>query len=209
MNILKRLVVSAFVGLMAIGNLSAQFGEISYRAEAGVTFSKISNIGIGSSLVGLRLSGHVLLPFENSKLGILTGLTLTNKGEKAGWHDGTKSGKFSQMYLQLPIELSFRTDINEDNRFFVAAGPYLAYGIAGERGDLKLFKKASNGKTPMNPFELGLGINATYAYRMLYLKLGYETSLTDVVGKESILRYAVDGKSPKHGLVYITLGVEF
>lgn len=209
MNILKRLAASALVAVMAVGSLSAQFDQLRYRAEAGVTMSKISNIGIGSTLVGMRLSGHVLLPFENSKLGILTGLTLTNKGEKSGWYDGTKESNFSQMYLQLPVELSLRTDINADNRFYVGAGPYLAYGIAGKRGDLDLFKKAINGKTPMSQWEVGLGINVAYSYRMFYLKLGYETSLTDVVGKESILRGAVDGKDPKHGLVYLSLGVEF
>ncbi len=208
MNILKRLAALALVATVATSSLRAQFDDLRYRVEAGVTVSKISNIGIGSSLVGLRLSGQVMLPFEDSKFALHTGLTLTNKGEKSGWYDGSKAGKFSQMYLQLPVELSFRTDINADNRVFLSAGPYLAYGLAGEVNGLKLFEKASNGKTPMSPFEMGLGINVAYAYRMLYLKLGYEMSLTDVVGKQSILRSAVDGGTPTHNLVYLTLGVE-
>lgn len=216
-TIMTRLAIFALVLVAGIASLSAQIyaENFRYRAEAGVTASKITKWGIGENLYGLRISGQVLMPFENSKWGLVTGLTLTNKGEKSSFYQNTKVGKVTVtpqektalMYLQLPVNFSHRFDFNENNRLYFEFGPYVAYALSGKLGAVNLLEKV-NGESPFNRFEVGLGASVHYDYKNMYLKVGAEYSLTRVVNQSgSLVGHSVG--TPRYGLGYVTLGYQF
>lgn len=216
-TIMTRLAIFALVLVAGVASLSAQIyvENFRYRAEAGVTASKISKWGIGENLYGFRISGQVLMPFERSKWGIVTGLTLTNKGEKSSFYQTTTiesvivtpQEKTALMYLQLPVNFSHRFDFNENNRLYFEFGPYVAYALSGKLGDLSLAEKVS-GESPFNRFEVGIGASLHYDYKNIYLKVGAEYSLTRVINQSgSLARYAAG--TPRYGLGYVTLGYQF
>lgn len=222
-RIITRLALAAATLVAGVASLSAQIyvENFRYRAEAGVTASKVSEFGIGENLYGLRVSGQVLMPFENSKWALLTGLTLTNKGERQAFYvdngnnnvTTTEYTKTALMYLQIPLNVSHRFDLNRNNRIYLEFGPYLAYGLTGKVSNfgrvgnsMELFKKNANGETPFNRFEVGVGASLHYDYKNVYLKAGVEYSLTNVRNKAVL---PLPDKASRYGLGYLTLGYQF
>lgn len=218
---LKRLFIAAFVILIGFAPINAAVRKepVRFRAEAGLTLSKVSNFGIGSMLPGMRLSGLTVIPFGRTGVGITTGLTLTNKGENSAFYLNdevrnistiTDEERIALMYLQLPLEVSYRLVLNQNNRVHFATGPFLAMGI-GNNGKKNYFQKVEGADTPFNRYEFGWGFNIAYDYSNFLLKLGGEFSLSDVMNNNSIFRQylAEDLSARRHGLLYITLGYQF
>ncbi len=205
-----RIKLWALVGMLtlSLGSAKAQIGKLQYRAEAGMSYSKIYKFLNGKGLVGMRLSGQVLLPFENSNFALVSGLTLTNKGEKFR----NSSEKVALMYLQLPVEASIRMDLNKDNKIYLATGPYFAFNLARKGGDLdKILKQTS--EQAFNAFEFGWGLNAMYAFRNIYLRTGVEISLNDVMNEKAFTpdtsSFIEVDKTRRNGLVYLSIGYQF
>lgn len=217
-KIITRLTTLALALVAGTASLSAQLDpeDFRYRAEAGVTASKISNFGIGETLYGLRVSGQIVMPFENSKWAIVSGLTLTNKGERSSFYNNdnvhkvtiTPQDRTALFYLQIPVNISHRFDLNRNNRIYLEFGPYFAGAISGKIGELNLLSKV-NDQRLFNPFEIGVGASLHYDYKNIYLKGGVEYSLTSVVNREGNLKHRVAGGTPRYGLAYVTLGYQF
>lgn len=222
MKLVNRLLLWVLAVGFSAPKLLAQFDKLNYRAEAGLTMSKVSNYGIGNPLVGFRLSGQVLLPFERSAFGLVSGLTLTTKGE-AGQQFYNHSNPHTRanekyntrmLFLQLPLEVSFRLNLNESNNIYLATGPYFAYGLSAKGNslvesvaNLDFFEK-DGGSTPFKRTELGWGINAMYAYKGIYAKAGAELSLNDVMNDTPSVSERRAGTS-RHATFYVTLGYQF
>lgn len=213
MNILKRAFATLALVVASVGSLSAQFDDLAYRVEIGAGISKISNYGIGKFLIGTRIGGNVILPFEDSKLALQGGLFLNQKGEKSGYYSNQEENAIKLTYLQLPIEASFRVDINDENKVYLAAGPYLGYGLWGKikRTREELFKPYDNNpEASFKRLEFGAGINVIYQYSNIFLKLGYEFSLSGVMNKDNSEQgKQVQGGSPKHGQLFLSIGYAF
>lgn len=222
---MTRLAMAAFALTLGAQSLKAQinFENFRYRVEAGITSSKVSEFGIGeSALIGYRVSGQVLMPFEYSKWALLTGLTLTTKGENSQFYttqgqntSTTGTTRVGLTYLQLPINISHRFDLNENNRIYLEFGPYVAMGLAGKvkASDFNLFEKI-DGESPFNRFEVGVGASLHYDYKNIYLKGGVEYSLTSVINKDFNFRNSFSqspftGNTSRFGLAYVTLGYQF
>lgn len=211
--------------LLSVQGLSAQFDKLRYRVEAGVSSSKISEFGTGEALTGYRVGGFVILPFRHSAFSLNTGLILQKKGETSTFFTRDNAGVNhshttvnSLHYLQLPIEIVAKVKFNESNSLNIGFGPYLAYAISGKSSNwnnqagntLNLLTKGANGETPFNAFEVGLGLNLSYAYKQFSLKGGLELSMTDVVnGNNADVRRYLVGGTRRHGLAYVTLGYTF
>ncbi len=219
-KLFSRMALSAFALVAGVFNLSAQldFENTRYRAEAGVVSSQITKFGIGSPYWGFRVSGQVLLPFERSKWAIVSGLTLTQKGEKSGFYRKDNKGntlidakdRLSMLYLQVPVMFSHRFDLNQNNRIYFEFGPYLAYALSGKAGRINIFESV-NGERGFNNIELGIGASLHYDYKNIYLKGGLEYSLTGVVNKSGYLSGHLEGgnATARYGLAYVMLGYQF
>lgn len=219
----------------SVASLSAQFDQLRYRVEGGAVASRVSGIGHPADpfLLGFRLSGQVVFPFKYSNFALQTGLTLTNKGEKSNFYiedktEGYSGGRFTLsessslafMYLSLPLEVSYRLNLNPNNRIYLAVGPSFNYGLVGTINDLKApgVKKSYDvfGQNLFKRFEVSLGANAMYEYRRFYIKAGAEYGLTTIDSEHKKLtltdRYAVSPFAQdhaRHALVYLTLGYQF
>lgn len=192
----------------------AQRRYTEFRAEAGVTLSKISNWGIGSFLPGFRLGGSAVIPLSRySTFSLVPGLILTTKGEKQSFHGakGVQSNT-SLLYLQLPIEAAVQVDFDDINRFYFSTGPYVAYGLSGKlmkRDDL--FSPLKTGlPAPFKRLEVGWGANIAYNYDNIYVKLGLDYSLMGVMNVGSgIVGSSSAMTSSKHGVMYLSVGYQF
>lgn len=204
--------------------LSAQFDKLRYRVEAGITSSKISEFGTGEALTGYRVGGFVILPFRHSAFSINTGLLIEKKGETSTFFQRVDGQQHSYKtinalhYIQLPVEIVAKLKFDESNSLNIGFGPYLAYALSGKSSNwkstagnsLNLLTKSTDGQTPFNPFEVGLGLNLSYAYKQFSLKGGLELSLTDVVnGNNADVKPYLVGGTRRHGLAYVTLGYTF
>lgn len=220
MNFMKRLMAGALALVATSSVAMAQIGDLRYRVEAGVTSSKITKYGIGEALTGFRVSGLVVLPFEYSKFSLVSGLTLTSKGETQKFYDNgsgdpTAKRNTSLMYLQLPVEAVVRFDLAEDHKVYLGVGPYLAFALSGNAKlgteEIKLLKSYHDTDAPFKRMELGAGLSLAYAYKDIYLRGGVELSLTDVVNaNSSYVKSHLDTSGiRRHGLLYLTLGYQF
>lgn len=202
----------ALIAALIFCSVSAQaqlFEPFKYRAEAGVTFSKVSNWGVGSTLVGLRASGIVEMPIRHSAFSLTTGVTLTNKGERSQFHH-TRGDmvRTSLLYVQVPIDVNFHIEFDDRNTFILGTGPYLGYGLAGSSTLPALFKASGNQGAPFKRFEFGWGGTMTYVYDRYSFKLGLEHSLTNVMNTNASTAGTLVG-SAHHGLLYLALGYRF
>ncbi|WP_052405313.1 outer membrane beta-barrel protein [Porphyromonas sp. COT-290 OH860] len=235
MNFFSKIIASVLLLGASVASLSAQFDQLRYRAEGGVTASRVSGVGHPSKpfLLGFRLSGQVVLPFRYSNFALQTGLTLTNKGENSNFYVedtsiGYSGGRFTLseesslgfMYLSLPLEVSYRLNINALNKIYLAVGPSFNYALSGAINGLKApgISKSYDvfGQKLFKRFEVSLGASAMYAYRDFYIKVGAEYGLTTIDDQHRVLilndRYRVSpfaNDRSRHALVYATLGYQF
>lgn len=203
----------ALIAALIFCSVSAQaqlFEPFKYRAEAGVTFSKVSNWGVGSTLVGLRASGIVEMPIKYSPFSLTTGLTLTNKGERSLFYDSDgKTVRTSLFYVQVPVDVNFRIEFNDKNFFVFGTGPYVGLGLTGSSAYLpSVFQSSGDQGAPFRRFEFGWGGTMTYMYDRYSFKLGLEHSLTNVMNANAITESSLVGEA-HHGLVYFTVGYRF
>jgi len=72
----------------------------------------------------------------NSFLAIQPGLIFTGKGTKSQSGSTDDASYYrattNPYYIELPVNLVFKAPLNEEAKFFVGAGPYVAMGIAGK-----------------------------------------------------------------------------
>lgn len=222
MGLIKKLILGALALCMCASSLFAQFDKPNYRAELGLTVSKVSAYGVAEPLVGFRATGQILLPFKRSDIMLVSGLTLTTKGEtNQHFHlkyGATTNGKenldMKLLYLQMPVEVAYRLQLHPDHKVFLATGPYLAYALYAKgksliKGvpDQNLFDLDGE-KSPFRRTELGWGINVTYAYKQFSAKVGSELSLTGVMNTTPITAARLEGTS-RHALAYLSFGYQF
>ncbi len=201
MNLKRKFFTVLAVVALGLMNLNAQtfsLKDLKYRAEAGLTLSKIMKLVPGSVLVGGRLSGQAVLPFECYGLEVASGLTLTNKGES---FKAYKDKDYSQMvgslsstafmYLQVPVEVAYSYEIISKHKVSVGTGPYLGFNLTTKDAFF-------------NVFEFGWAGNLRYTYdNTYYVKGGMElglNGLSDIRTKEG---------TPRNALMYLTFGYQF
>ena len=222
MKLFKNLLLGAGLALATGTTLSAQeLGQLHYRAEAGLTNSRISSLGVhhngdtGKSLTSFRAGGSLVMPFDNTIFSFTPGLYVVGRGEKQGTilDDGLNQNTLSsiQTYsLQLPLDLSFRlATIAEKHRIFLNAGPYFAYGLSAKlSGDSNIDKDLYK-ENAFKRFEFGVGVNLMYQYNRVYLRGGIDASFTGITKQNLGAPYYVVKGTPRYISSYITLGYEF
>lgn len=223
MKLVNKLMLCALALSLFAPKMSAQLDKLNYRVEAGLTRSKISNFGTATPLLGFRASGHVVLPFKRSEFALVSGLTLTSKGEaNQTFHEKSRpednlEGVYNTrlLYLQIPLDISLRLNFHEDHKMYIATGPYFAMGLTASatsdgRPTLKFYEEdGASGQTPFKRTEFGWGANLMYAFKGIYLKSGVELSLTDVMNSTPTVAPHLGGGKRRHGLAYFTLGYQF
>lgn len=185
MKKMKTLVLAALL-ICGVGSTYAQNREkVRLGVEAGMTVNTIKNyyndvdrkVGFDA---GLRMDVNFT---DNIYLG--TGLQYMMKGVKSsgkGWESKVNTG-----YLQIPIHVGYRYDLNETIGIFGEFGPFLAIGLNGQRKyesgrqskDYDVFGDPDEGYAKR--FDMGLGLHVgCEIIQHWQVALGYDWGLIDM-----------------------------
>jgi hypothetical protein len=197
--------------LLAVQIAFAQ--EVKFGIKAGVNFAnqdfKLETGGVSispstKSIVSFHIAGLVDYGVS-SNFSIQPGLSITGKGSKFEAEGATQ--KSDLMYIEIPVNGVAKFAAGSLGKFFIGAGPYAAFGVAGktkyeEGNDTEEmdsfsdegFKKSDFGLNLLGGLELsnGVTINANYG-----------------LGLSNIAQSSDDEGSIKNKVVSISLGFLF
>jgi hypothetical protein len=168
-------------------NVSAQ---LSIAPEVGFQMTDINAKYAGKRINDFKtkpgLRGGVNLDIDiQDHLQLHAGLFYSAKGavtDAIYTGGGFEKGTLSRNYLELPVYLNYTSGSESSNRFFVGAGPYLAYALSANikirdnKTDVKI--GTTIGEDGLKPLDLGVSVNAGYKLSMgLYVRAYYSLGL--------------------------------
>lgn len=177
-----------YYGLRLGMNLSTVSSDDSYLDGGDIQ----AGLNIGA-LVGFQLSPQAPVYFES-------GLFYTEKGGK-----GKNQGKkfiYNLNYLEVPVVIKYKFDVDGDFSVHPFAGGYMAWGIGGRiknYGDRETYKTFSD--TTFKRFDGGLRLGCGFEYQILYGEMAYDLGIANI-GHD-------DFGSSKNGCFTINFGVNF
>ncbi|WP_207532812.1 porin family protein [Desertivirga arenae] len=218
-----------FTAMMLVAG-SSLFAQTKFGLKAGVNFANMtqkddgSNVSTSaSSRLTYNLTGYLEIPLSES-IFFQPGLSLMGKGYKAEaseeLFDITVKGeeKTDLMYLEVPLNAVKKFDVGT-GKFFVGAGPYIAYGLSGKY-KISMTGPDEDGKTitesdegdinfgtgdddDVKPLDMGLNFLAGYQLgNGISLNGSYGLGLTNLAQKDS-------GSTLKNKVFSISLGFLF
>ena len=225
------LVLAASLALGA----SAQ-SNLKWKVVGGMN---ISTMSFFDSKAGFHLGtkAQLDLPQVIDGMYVNAGALFSQKGAKLDMGDMGYE-KINAYYLEIPIHVGYKYDINDNFSVFGEAGPYFAVGLGGKTKTEELvydnsswnpehFEKVRKetyeydtfGNGGLKRFDLGLGIHAGVEFKKKFsLSIGYDWGLLNVAknqneGADSDYPLE-DGEidvvtSIKNGNLSLTLGYTF
>lgn len=126
---MKKFVLSACFALLTLG--AAAQSPISFQVKAGVGTAYFG--GRNTSVYDTKLAYKVGVGMEyalSRAWSLQPTLNFVSKGSKGEVESLTKF-TMDELYLELPVLLAVHLHVDDLTDFTFAAGPYVAYGIAG------------------------------------------------------------------------------
>ncbi|MGN6294267.1 MAG: porin family protein [Chitinophagaceae bacterium] len=191
---------------------NAQPNAFTFGVHAGFNLSSANihtdyDLGKTSSKPGFQAGVNADWHFNRS-FSLQSGLSFTTKGVKQKgselWIGGTGgtttyyTNTINQQYLQLPLRIAYQPVVNHPTKFFIHAGPYIAYGIGGketmeettkpataspdQRFVVHTFEKEQRrrGSYHLKRLDYGLSAGLGILYQRFVLSAGYELGLSDI-----------------------------
>lgn len=177
-----------YYGLRLGMNLSTVSSDDSYLDGGDIQ----AGLNIGA-LVGFQLSPQAPVYLES-------GLFYTEKGGK-----GKNQGKkfiYNLNYLEVPVVIKYKFDVDGDFSVHPFAGGYMAWGIGGRiknYGDRETYKTFCEDN--FKRFDGGIRLGCGFEYQILYGEMAYDLGIANI-GHD-------DFGSSKNGCFSINLGVNF
>jgi Outer membrane protein beta-barrel domain len=111
--------------------------SLVFGIEAGANFSYASTESFGDKNNSERLANLQGGVFSNINLGngFYLQPLLEYVGKGGDKTEATLSGDAWMAYAELPVDVLYRPKIGMKHLFFFGAGPYIAYGVAGQLQD--------------------------------------------------------------------------
>jgi hypothetical protein len=202
-----------FLLLIAVkSNVSAQTAKFGFGIRAGLNLSTaLVNDAVAIKFKpGYHIGGTVDY-FFTQKFGLQSGLFFSVKGSKiVGFNSGDYVGgspedyayTFNELYLRLPLYITFRKSISGKFNVNIGFGSYFAYGIAGKtkrtffpnRSTEIEWRTFGNGVydeardwlrgETLNPFDFGAGVKVDFGYNKFIWGIGLEAGILDVMNKK-------------------------
>lgn len=174
--------------------------------------TSISNTYVGSEHnadIGVKvgyqfgISADYVLP---SNLYFQSGLVFASKGAKYDQHDSKiplldyytetpmtsfideQSVSVNPIYLQVPINVGYKFELNNDLSVNIAGGPYLSYGVGGKatleevnnEGHTEKNKQNVFGKDGWKRFDAGFNVQLGAEYNKFSVNFGYNFGMVNV-----------------------------
>lgn len=191
--------MNKLVLLLSICLTAFQSYSQTFRLKGGVNRSNVlyeNASGNLSSITDMTLQGfHVGATMENTLSEVLSlesGLLVSLKGFKIDEYlDGVVvRNKTNLYYLDIPVALKAKFDLGKSSKWYVAAGPVLDIGIAGNyvtvydwHGDSQLVKEKitwGNGEGEIKRFDIGLTFGSGIEFGLWQIGVYYDFGLTDI-----------------------------
>lgn len=117
-------------------------------------------------------------PSANSEehIRFMGGIEFIQKGAKDG---GTKTHLY---YLEVPLYITYWTNISAKGKIFGGLGPYIAYGIAGNVKSQTSKVKAFDKNGDFKPFDAGLTLTGGYKIPNSFsFRLAYDLGIANIL----------------------------
>jgi len=179
--------------------------SIYYGLRLGLALANVNSdddrFDGGDMQAGLNVGGVIGFQLSSAAPVYLeSGLYYTEKGGK-GYYEGKKF-TYDLNYLEMPILIKYRYEIDDDMSVQPFAGGYLALGVSGKvknYGDRETMSSYSNDY--FKRFDGGLRIGCGFEYQIIYADISYEFGLANICHS--------DFDSSHNGCFYLTAGVNF
>ena len=158
-----------FLLLIAVkNNVSAQTAKFEFAVRGGLNLSTaLINDAIAIKFKPCYHIGGTVDYLFTQKFGLQSGLFFSVKGSKiVGFNSGGYVGRspddytytytytFNELYLRLPLYITFRKSISSKFNVNIGFGPYFAYGIGGKTKQTLHNSVFSDGSTEKNGIRL-------------------------------------------------------
>lgn len=192
---MKKIVISAssvLVLSLALSN-NAKAQTFGVAPEVGMNLSNVigDNSDNNDMKVGYKIGVNVNMPLTD-KLYFSPGLHYSVKGYQSEMNIpviGNYTFKYNPGYLEVPLNVMYRTSVGA-GAFFLSAGPYVAFGIAGNSSlNDKETEKIKWGSDigQVNPIDIGFNAGLGYELPMgLYIRAQYGHGLTPISNVKNV-----------------------
>ena len=203
---MKRIILALVAIVMAL-NVSAQ--DLRWGAVGAVNFSwmraKAAGVAISSdSYIGFQAGAKA----EMDLADYLTDGFFADGALVYNLKGGSYSGSHTNLgYLQIPLNLGYRTPLSNDVSFIAGLGPYFGLGVLGKdvvkEGDTKV--KTDVFGESMQRFDFGLNYKlGVEMWNQWQFYLGFEHSLLNLAKTDADL-----GSGVKYRLVNFYIGTSY
>jgi hypothetical protein len=177
------------VALFALFSV-ASYAQVTFGVKGGVAMS--GYMGDNSDNSKVKLAGRAGLGLEyaiNDMVSIQPTLYWSDKGAKYDGASflGAEVGKttVNQMYLELPVDVQLRFNLDKTSNVVVAAGPYVAYGIGGKiktetTGAVVTTSHKSDTFDKLKKWDMGLNFEAGLEFNQFLVGIYSEVGLINI-----------------------------
>lgn len=170
--------------LLPFLSISAQDKRFTLGVKAGFNMSnfggdlKRSDLDDINPKAGYNVGVTVDFAFSPD-IYLLTGLEFTTKG--AYEYRKGKEISVDAMYMNIPLQLGYKMQIDNKPKFVSRIGPYIGYGIAGKTKTKELNKQSNTFSTEgLKKIDLGIGAAVGIEVNNIAVDLGYNFGLLDI-----------------------------
>ncbi|HWV72282.1 MAG TPA: porin family protein [Pseudosphingobacterium sp.] len=129
---MKKVLLSITALLFATGVFAQQ--EMGFGLKAGVNFPKYS-LSDGDFNTGSTTNFHITAfldaPIATDRFYVQPGISLQGKGAKLS-QSSVGTVKQNTMWIEVPVNFVAKFPAADAGKFFLGAGPYVAFGISGK-----------------------------------------------------------------------------
>jgi hypothetical protein len=206
LSILSLFLLFAFQAKAQKINITAGFTSSTWAGEDADLFGTEDQ---KQALAGFHLGASIDIAL-NDNFSFQPGLLFTTKGvafDLSGTSDTSNDASLSFYYLNVPLNIKYNYEINDDLSIFGLAGPYIGFGLTGTvtqdiGGPGGLIESTEtnikfNDDDDFNRLDFGLGFGAGVGYQAFSLGVYYDlglanlSSLDEISITQNILRVSV------------------
>lgn len=129
---MKKVLLSITALLFATGVFAQQ--EMGFGLKAGVNFPKYSlsegDLSTGST-TNFHITAFLDAPIATDRFYVQPGVSLQGKGAKLS-QSSLGTVKQNTMWIEVPVNFVAKFPAADAGKFFIGAGPYVAFGISGK-----------------------------------------------------------------------------
>ncbi|GEM64464.1 hypothetical protein SF1_24460 [Sphingobacterium faecium NBRC 15299] len=197
---MKKILLTLGAAFLLTAGAYAQ-GGLGYGLKAGVNIPSYSyggsDLSDSKSTVNFHVTGYLDAPVT-SNFYIQPGVSLQGKGAKFADYkpsaNSTYEVKENTMWLEVPVNFVLKFPTAGEGKFFVGAGPYVAFGLSGK--DKYELKNGDASTSVTNEFKFGkderlkgtdFGVNFLAGYQLgsgISINAGYGLGLTNIAGSK-------------------------